>query len=429
MVKNKMKKCFFSIAGLGVVGSGLVKLWRDQRENIRKTLGLDLVLYSVAEPDQNKVKLVNLKNVKVFKDWRKLLEDKNSQICVELIGGKNTAKDCILSSLEKGKDVVTANKALLAEEYFKIFSVAKKNKRKISFEASVAGGIPIIKILRESYLTSSVHTIYGILNGTTNFILTKMQEERLPFFEALKEAQKKGFAEKNPSLDIDGIDAAHKAVILANLAFKTVVPFDKVKISGLRGFNLLDFDYARELGYIVKLLAVVRKAGPEDLEVYVEPVLLSEDHPMASVKNEFNAVYTDSSVVGESLFYGKGAGSMPTANSVLSDIIDLASLSERAFQPLSNNLKKWNINRNIMNRYYIRFTTPDRPGVLGSIAGILGKCGVSILSCVQKPGHERYVSVVMMTHICSYKSLDKAISLICKNSHVVKNRPVVLTVR
>jgi homoserine dehydrogenase len=425
-----MKTVSFCVAGLGTVGGGLIRLWNERKADIRRALGIDLRLSAVADLDRSRAAGLPLKGVRFEKDCMRL-PSSDSDICVELIGGTRVSREFVLSSLRAGKDVVSANKALLAERYAEIFSVAGKFGRTIGFEASVAGGIPIIKVLRESFLTSRVRTIYGILNGTTNYILTRMQEDGQSFAEALRGAQKRGFAEADPTLDIDGIDAAHKAALLANLAFGIAVKFSQVRVEGIRGFDLSDIRYASELGYVVKLLAVARRdaQGSRGVEVYVSPALLPSGHLLASVRNEFNAVYVDSSAVGETVFYGRGAGAAPTANSVLSDILDIASGGTRVAAPVVSSSGSAGINLNIINRYYLRFMTLDKPGVLGRIAGILGSKGISIHSCVQKESSDRTVPVVMTTHACRQTDLETAVERIVRQVKTVRGRPVVLAIR
>lgn len=384
-------------------------------------------LLAVSDLDRGRTARLPLRGVRFERDCLRL-PGLGPDICVELIGGTTVSREFVRRSLERGCHVVTANKALLAERYAEIFGLACRRGCKVGFEASVGGGIPIIKVLRESFLTSPVRSVQGILNGTTNYVLTRMREDGLPFGKALRAAQVKGFAERDPTLDIDGVDAAHKVTLLANLAFGTVVPFGRVRVEGIRGFDVSDVRYAEELGYVVKLLAVARRSGPRDLEVYVEPTLIPKGHPLAAVRNEFNAVAVESAAVGETIFYGKGAGAMPTANSVLSDLLDIAAGGDRAPLPPVRE-RRFRINRRIVSRHYLRFMTRDRPGVLGRIAGILGCKGISIDSCVQKETGSRIVPVVMTTHLCPRSDLEAAVARIVRTVDGVRGRPVVLTVR
>jgi homoserine dehydrogenase len=333
--------------------------------------------------------------------------------------------------MTQGKHIVTANKALLAERFDRIFSMADEKKVNMGFEASVAGGIPIIKILQESFMTNKIRKIFGILNGTTNYILTKMTQEDLSFDLALKQAQEKGFAEADPTLDVDGIDAAHKALILANLAFGMMLDFKSVMVRGIRNFNVMDIAYARQLGYTIKLLAVCKRRKDNSMEIYVEPALIPNNHLLASVQNEFNAVYVDGEAVGETVFYGRGAGAMPTANSVISDIIDMS-------RDISTNHKVWytkymakaseKTNQNIRNKYYLRISTHDKPGVLGKVAGILGENNISISSCVQKETGETTIPLVLTTHKCLKDDIDKAVLEIQKLKEI-KDKVVVLNIQ
>jgi len=427
-----MNRIRVGLAGLGTVGSGFVKLLHQSRHTIRQRTGINIELVRVVELDKRRLKGLPLDQAQWSANLDDILKAADVDIVVELIGGTGVSREFILKAMKSRKHVVTANKALLAEHFSEIFSAADRNGVNIGFEASVAGGIPIIKILQESFLTNRIKKIYGILNGTTNYILTKMSLDNMDFASALKEAQKKGFAEADPTLDIDGLDAAHKALILCNLAFQVDVNFKDVMVSGIRNFDVSDIHYARELGYVVKLLAVSRLVKDGQIVTYVEPSLIPFKHLLASVNYEYNAIYIDGEAVGESVFYGKGAGSMPTANSVLSDVIDLARHIVAGTKVWHyRNLRKPDstVNKNIMNEYYLRFMTADKPGVLGRIASILGKYGISISSCVQKDLDARVTAVVMTTHFCRKQDLESAVAYIRKNVRDVKAPIVVLNIR
>ncbi len=426
-----MKKINIGLAGLGTIGAGVVKLLTDMRPHIRKNTGIDLEIIKAVDLDENRAQSLPLEPGVFSKNLNDIIDNPDIQIAIELMGGIKTSEKYIMDCMAKGKHIVTANKALLAERFDTIFSMADEKKVNMGFEASVAGGIPIIKILQESFMTNKIRKIFGILNGTTNYILTKMTLEEIPFDLALKQAQEKGFAEADPTLDIDGVDAAHKALILANLAFGTMLDFKSVMVKGIRNFNIIDIKYANQLGYTIKLLAVCKRRRDNSIEIYVEPALVPQNHLLASVQNEFNAVYVDGEAVGETVFYGRGAGAMPTANSVISDIIDMS-------RDISTNHKVWytkymvkaseKTNLNIKNKYYLRISTHDKPGVLGKIAGILGDNNISISSCVQKETSEATVPLILTTHKCQKDDIDKAVAEIQKMKEI-KDKIIVLNIQ
>jgi homoserine dehydrogenase len=407
-----MKTVNIGIAGLGTIGTGVVKLLAQTSESIRKKTGFDIVVRKACDLDPATAKGLRLKEGAFTRSLDDVLDDPEIDIVIELIGNIAVARKFILEAMKKGKHIVTANKALLAVHFEEIFSSADKFKVSLGFEASVAGGIPIIRILQEDFLTNRIRKIYGILNGTTNYILTKMSRENMTFPTALKEAQQKGFAEANPTFDIDGIDAAHKAFILASLAFRSRFSFKDVLVKGINNFDVSDIRYAAELGYVIKLLAVAKRLKNETFSVYVEPALVPRQHLLASVSNEFNAVYVDGEACGESVFYGRGAGAFPTANSVLSDIIDISKgMLAQTRNIYYADLKKpaGKINQGIVDKYYLRLQTVDKPGVLGKVAGILGKHQISISSCVQKATDRKVVPLILTTDKCRRDAIEAAV--------------------
>lgn len=426
-----MKKINIGLAGLGVIGGGVVHLLRQNRARIRARTGLDLLLLKAADLDKKKAFALKLSKEVYTKQAEDIIRNPDIDIAVELMGGTGYARKFLVQSLKNGKQVVTANKALLAEYFHEIYSTADKYKKNIGFEASVAGSIPVIKVLQESFLSNPVHTVCGILNGTTNYILTRMTTAGLSFQEALKEAQQKGYAEADPTLDIEGVDAAHKIQILASFAFGSHVQFRLIPSQGITRVDSMDISYANELGYVIKLLALARKQKRGSIEAWVQPVLLPEEHLMANVNYEFNAVYLNGTSTGESVLYGKGAGALPTANAVVSDIVDTARAlrsGERTDYSPFIQQRIARLNSGINSRYYFRLMTIDRPGVLGRIAGILGRNEISISSCVQKQGKGKVVPLVLTTHECSRMNMGRAISTLEKLEQV-KGKPVVMNIQ
>lgn len=415
-----MKKVYLGLIGFGHIGSGLVRLLKDRHAFLKEKLQLDLVLKKICDKDLSGRRIVKVKRNLLTQDINDILNDPQIQIVIELIGGVHPAKEIILRALQEGKDVVTANKALLAEGMDEILKAAKRHKKNICFEASVGGGIPVIKSLREGLVANRINAIYGIVNGTSNFILTKMQEDNLSFKDALKEAQAKGYAEKKPTLDIEGIDSAHKLIVLVYLAFGRFVKIEDIFIEGISDISLADIRYVEQLGLKVKLLAIAKKEAGE-LEVRVHPTLIPKNHLLASVSGVYNAIYIEGDLVGDLLFFGRGAGQNPTASAVVSDIADLASAQDKVSKfsitaPKAVKLRKIN---QIKSRYYIRIMAADKPGVLSKISGILASRKISIASVTQKErGRTRIVPVVMVTHEANESQLRQALEKIDKLSEI-----------
>jgi homoserine dehydrogenase len=407
MVSQKQEKIGVGIIGLGTVGTGVVKVLLGQSELLRRRLGARLDLVGIADLDLKRDRGIRLSKKILTKNARQIIEDPRIEIVVELIGGIHPAKEFILSAMAKGKHVVTANKALLATHGEEIFEAAHRYGVDIGFEGSVGGGIPIIRVLREGFSANRIESIYGIINGTSNYILTKMTEEGKEFSEVLEEAKAAGYAEADPTLDVEGIDSAHKLAILVILAFGTPVDFKAIYTEGITRITPLDIDYAREFGYRIKLLAIAKRAGAQ-IEARVHPTMIPEDLLIATVGGVYNGIYLVGDAVGETLFYGKGAGSMPTASAVVGDILEIARnilkgscgrVPAAAYQPAWRQAHALKPIEEIESLYYLRIMAQDRPGVLSKISGILGKYNISISSVIQKGRRAgRSVPVVMMTH-------------------------------
>lgn len=391
------------LVGLGTIGSGLVKILNTNKELITKRTGNDIVLKKVCDLNLERAKQLGLSDNELTKDYTQILNDPEIDLIVELIGGYSPAKDIIIQALKNKKHVVTANKAVIAKYGKEIFDEARKNNVTVGFEAAVGGCIPIIKTIRESYAADNIKQIYGILNGTTNFIITRM-EEGMSYADALKKAQELGFAEANPEFDVEGKDAAQKLVILAELAFNSRIS-DEIFTWGITKISANDIKYAEQLGYKIKLLAIGKKENGE-IELRVHPTMIPKNHELASVKNEFNAIYTVAENTGKTMLYGKGAGQLPTATVVLGDIIDAAYNKKQTF--LMEEAKIKDINK-ITSRYYLRFNVEDKPGVLAKIAKILGDNQISISGVEQKEMNKSIVPIVMITHKAVEDNMMKAI--------------------
>jgi homoserine dehydrogenase len=418
-----MKDINIGLIGFGTIGTGVVKLLRQNEELITKKLGARLVLKKIAD-----INITSPRGVKIGKnllttDAREIINDKDIPIVVELMGGYEPARTFVLNAISNGKHVITANKALLATYGNEIFPAAQKKAVDIGFEASVGGTIPIIKTLKESLVANKINSIMGIMNGTCNFILTKMTDEDKAFDTVLKEAQKLGFAEADPTFDIEGIDTAHKMAIILSLAYGKKVDMKDIYLEGITKISREDIGFARELGYRIKLLAIAMlKNGA--VEARIHPTMIPSGHLLANVNQNYNAFHIVGDFSGPVFLFGQGAGMMPTASAVFSDIIDsarnvlngtncrgpLRSINEADMQQI-----KLIPMDNVETKYYFRFSANDRPGVLSKIAGILGKYNISIATCIQKArGKRGAVPIVMTTYKAKEKNVRQALKKIDK---------------
>ena len=429
-----MKTINIGLVGFGTVGTGVVKLLKGQAPLLERRLAARLRLKRIADLDLTRPRDVEVDPKILTTNAREIIEDPSIDIVIELIGGTTTAREVSLAALRSGKHLVTANKALLATHGLELFRAAAEKRVDLGFEASVCGGIPIIRAVREGLVANRIHSIEGIVNGTCNYILTKMTELGAPFAEVLKEAQDQGYAEVNPSLDIDGIDAAHKLQILASIAYGGSVDFNAIHVEGIRGIDPDDIQYAKELGYRVKLLAIAKETDGE-IEVRVHPTLIPEDHLLAFVGGVFNAVYIVGDATGSLMFYGRGAGQLPTASAVVSDVVEIAQniLYQRPSRPshipaIAGEGLKIRPMAEVRTRYYLRVMAVDKPGVLSKVSGILGSHDISIASVIQKGRHARAsVPVVMMTHEAVEGAMRRALAEI-DALDVVSGRTVCLRV-
>jgi len=409
-----MSKNVLALVGYGTIGCGVIEILLKNKDLIQKRTGLELVLKYIVDKDLTTPRNVQYPSAKLTNDYKEALMDEEVNTVIELIGGTGFAYTLIEESLKAGKNVVTANKALLAEKGAPLFKLAQEKSKAIGFEGSVCGGIPIIRTINDSLAGDNIQSVYGIVNGTTNYILTKMLEEKLDFKVALKQAQKLGFAEADPTLDIEGYDAAHKIAILAEIAFNTEIDYQKVYVEGITRLELSDIHNAQELGYVLKLLAIAKLDPDNTVEVRVNPALVPEDNQLASVRNEFNGVLIESSFLTNSLYYGRGAGARPTGTAVIADIIDIAKFNNSSVKTTKriqfNHYKMKEIG-DIESRYYVRFNAFDKSGVLSHITGIFSKYDISIASVIQK---ERSISdtvpLIMTTHMAKEKNITSALN-------------------
>lgn len=406
-----MKKHNVGIAGLGIVGGGVASILERNRAEIARRTGVEIVVTKAAEKDCAKAAELKLKDCDIIADADALISDRSIDTVVEVIGGKGYAREFVLKAIAAGKNVVTANKALLAAYGTEINKAAREKGVTVGFEASTAGGVPIIRTLREAYVGDNIKKIVGILNGTSNYILTRMSLGGGTFKEALADAQNKGYAEADPTLDISGADSSHKIAILARLAFGEDFPIESVYVEGIQGVTPVDIKYATELGYRVKLLALAKRRD-DAVELRVHPALVKESHPLAHVEGVFNSVFVEGEFVGETMLYGQGAGRWPTASAVVADLIDVATgrAATVAWHKAEGRIAVRQISE-IDARYYIRFQAIDKPGVLARIAGVLGENQISIASAMQKERRQgQSVPLVILTHVAKEGSVQKALS-------------------
>jgi len=399
-----------ALIGCGTVGSGVARLLLEQPDRLAARAGRPLVLRRVVVREPAKSRPVPLPSGLLTTDLRTVLGDPGIQVGVELVGGVDYARQAVLGLLEAGKDVVTANKALLAQHGGQVFDTARRHGRAVAFEASVGGGIPIIAALAQSLAANQITALQGILNGTCNFILTGMSEHGRSYAEALADAQREGYAEADPTLDVNGTDAAHKLAILAQIAFGVTVPLSAIDRRGISDVQDTDIRFGHELGYTIKLLAEawLETRSGKQLALHVSPVLLRHQTPLAQVRGAYNAIHVVGDAVGDTLYYGRGAGQMPTASAVVADLIDMAvGRAQRTFQTL----RLWSGNgggiilrpsTTVRSRFYLRVLVADQPGVLAEIARVLAEHHISISSVIQHEALDQQegdtVPLVIMTH-------------------------------
>jgi homoserine dehydrogenase len=424
------KKINIGLLGLGTVGTGVVKLLHANGQSIAQKVGTGIEIKKIMVRNASKPRSIEVDHL-ITTDINDILNDPEIDIVVELMGGEAPAKDYMLSALTAGKHVVTANKDVMAKYGRELFAAAEAKQVDLMFEASVGGGIPIIRPLKQCLAGNKITEVMGIINGTTNYMLTKMTNEFLDFDDVLKEAQAKGYAEADPTSDVGGFDAARKIAILASIAFGARVSLDDVSVEGITNISKEDIEYASELGYIIKLLAIA-KEDKYGIDVRVHPAFVPGDHPLASVNDVFNAIYIKGDAIGEAMFYGRGAGEMPTASAVVGDIIDVSRniqhgltsrilctcFDQKDFCPLEKT----------ESPYYIRMLVEDKPGVFAAIASAFAEQQVSLHSVIQRRKINKCAEVVLITYRVSDAHLKAAISMIKELSVVSKIQSIVRVV-
>ena len=423
-----MKQLKIGLLGLGQVGSGVYSILKSKGRMLAQKHGVRFHIEKIAVRRPAKKRMVRAKRSELTTNARALVRNPEIDVIVELIGGIHPAKELILTALKSGKDVITANKALLAEHGRELFREAKRRGQHLFFEASVGGGIPVIKTIREGLIANKIHSVYSIINGTSNYILTKMSEEGLDFKDALKLAQEKGYAEADPKLDIEGTDAAHKLAILASLIFGGWVSLDDIYVRGISRIRSEDIAFAHEFGYVIKLLAIAKKSA-DGIEAHVQPALLPKSHVLSSVGGSYNAVFMRGDEVGDILLYGRGAGSRPTGSAVVSDLVDIARMreSDDFFSPELKPLRVRSMS-SLLSRYYLRIHVIDRPGVLAQISHVLGRHRISISDVIQKERRlGSVVPLILLTHETQVESLVRAVRAINQLS-VLKGKAQVLRI-
>ncbi len=417
-----MKPIKVGLLGLGTVGSGTFNVLKRNQEEIMRRAGRSIEISMVAVRNVERAEEITKGEVEIVTDGNLVVNHPDIDIVIELIGGNDIAKDLVLKAIANGKHVVTANKALIAKHGNEVFKAAQDKGVMVAFEAAVAGGIPIIKALREGLTANRIQWIAGIINGTTNFILSEMRDKGLDFATVLKQAQALGYAEADPTFDIEGIDAAHKLTIMASIAFGIPTQFDKAYVEGITKLEATDIEYAEQLGYRIKLLGITKRSEA-GIELRVHPTLIPEKRLIANVEGAMNAVLVQGDAVGATLYYGKGAGSEPTASSVIADVVDITRLASAdpehrvpylAFQP--NALSDLTVLpiAEVFTSYYLRMRVEDKPGVLADVTKILAEFSISIDAMLQKePGEgESKTDIIMLTHQTQEKNVDAAIARI-----------------
>ncbi|WP_196603870.1 homoserine dehydrogenase [Pectinatus haikarae] len=410
------------LLGCGTVGTGVIKVLAENAEEITPKVGAQIIISRVLVRDAQKKRDLP-QSISVTDNIEDILNDPEIKIVIELLGGIHPAREYMLRAMQSGKNVVTANKDVVAQFGKDMFAAAEASDVDFMFEASVGGGIPIITPLKQCLTANKLTEVIGIVNGTTNYMLTKMSEEGASYDEVLKAAQEKGYAEADPTADVGGLDAARKTAILASIAFNSRVGLDKVHVEGITKITPEDIAYAKELGYTIKLLSISRD-DEKGIDVRVHPALLPQSHPLAAVRNEFNAIFVKGNAVGETMFYGRGAGQLPTASAVIADVVDVARdivkdrfgrirctcYEHKIFCPIEQTLSS----------YYVRLLVDDQPGVLGAIAMAFGQTGVSLSAVIQKRKVKSKAEIVAVTHKVEEAKIRQAEQVLNKLSAVDK---------
>ena len=415
------------LVGTGTVGGGCIDILKNHREDFKRHYGVDLELVRVCSRNPEQAIEHGVEDI-FTQDYQDILDDPSIDIVIELIGGTTVARDVVLGALRAGKNVVTANKALMATYGEEVMHAADQANKEIAFEASVGGGIPIIDPMKHSLISNEISSVMGIVNGTTNYMLTRMVEDGLSYDDALKEAQQKGFAEADPTADVDGFDAAAKIAILASIAFNSRVTINDVHTEGIRNVTTMDLDAARDMGYCVKLLALAHRTA-QGIDVRVHPTMLPLTHQLATVNGVFNAIYVTGDAVGETMFFGEGAGSGPAASAVMGDVLEVARHVTLGVGCTCTDSLPIVPMEELKTKYYIRFKVADRSGVLASMAGVFAKHNVSVYSVVQRGKKEGgTVDLVYVTHTACEKSVRDVLAEIAQLDDILREEPSVIRV-
>lgn len=417
-----MKAIQIALLGMGTVGTGVIRILNKNAHNIEQKVGAPVVIKKILVKNIHKARSIAT-DAEIVANFDEILNDPDIKIIVEIMGGELPAKDYMLAALKAGKHVVTANKDVVAKYGRELFSAAETSHTDFLFEASVGGGIPIIRPLKQCLAANQISEIMGIVNGTTNYMLTKMTNEKMEYSDVLAEAQSKGYAEADPTADVGGYDAARKIAILASIAFGARVTLEDVYIEGITNITIEDIEYARELGFVIKLLAIA-KQDDHGINVRVHPAFLPTTHPLASVNDVFNAIFVKGDAVGETMFYGRGAGELPTASAVTADVIDVArdirhEVSSRILCTCYDHKPIYPVSKT-ESPYYIRLLVEDKPGVLAAIAGAFGAQQVSLHSVIQKRKVERATELVLITYRVSDENIRLAMNTLLGMSVVSK---------
>ena len=399
------------LLGFGTVGGGVYQILKSKKDYIKRKLGEDIVIKKILVTDINKKRKYCVDKFLLTDKFEDIVNDSSIHVVVELIGGEEPSFSYIKAAIKNKKHIVTANKLIMAKHGEEIFRLAEENGVKIYYEGSVGGGIPIIKTLNESLVANKIEKIYGILNGTTNYILTQMTEKKMDFKEALKEAQDLGYAESDPYFDVSGLDSAYKISILSSLSYETFIDVDSLYVEGVEKIELEDIEIADELGYVIKLLAIGKRLEDESLDIRVHPTFVPKNNPISRINGVYNVVQIHGDNVGEIMMYGQGAGEMPTASAVVADIIEVAkNIKYNISNGLINNLQDHRLIsiEEVENPFYIRLMVNDKPGVFAEIAKVLGDNNVSIASVIQKHRLTPVVPIFLRTHPVKEKYMNQA---------------------
>lgn len=428
-----MKKVGVAILGLGVVGGGTYKILIEHRELYQKSHKIDIVVEAVLERNRERALSLGVEPAKIAANIQEICSNPDVDIVVEVMGGVEPAKSFVLDCLYAGKSVVTSNKELFCKYSHELEVAAKKNHCGLFYEASCVGGVPVIRALLDNLQGNKILSMMGIINGTTNYILTKMAEEGAAYEDVLKEAQRLGYAESNPSADVEGYDTTYKLSILSSLAFHTKIPYTKIYREGITGISIVDIEYGKKFGYVLKLLAI-GKNGDNGIEVRVHPSFVKNTHPLASVNDSYNAVFITGDCVEDVMLYGRGAGALPTGSAIVGDIIYCATHSNYQYSTFKNTENASSSTKFVSNfesAYYIRLNAIDKPGVLANVTTVFSKCKISVAQMSQEGepvGEDGTVPLIFITHVTYENNVNKAVKLINESGDVAKVAAVIRVV-